>query len=261
MSIFIVAIIITLLCALMCYAFISQSIEKKRIQKQRILMTLKTKHRNLIHLINGFPPNFLTGDLLSLIYRALIDTCEQLSKVEPKEQRHLDDITLYTNQLGTIPKNAAAQRARIDNPQAMKEIRQHLQELQHFLAQQEALKVINKVQFGAYVDQVKRLSLQMAVDAYIYNAKQAQQVGKLRLAIHFFTLAKKLLIAENATRIYDKQIAQLADITRKLEEKAQIAGESEATNTNTTATDATAKEWDNFTPPDDSAWKKKQIYD
>lgn len=259
MPIFLAAIVV-LLSALACYAFISQSIEKKRVQKQRILMTLKTKQRNLVHLINGFPPNFLTGELLSLIYRALIDACEQLSKIEPKEQRHLDDITLYTNQLDTLPKNNTTQRARVDNPQAMKEIRQHLQELQHFLAQQEALKAINKVQLGAYTDQVKRLSLQMAVDAYLYHAKLAQQAGKLRLAIHYFTLAKKLLIAENTTRSYDKQIAQLEDITNKLEEKAQLTGEV-AAPVNTTSSDPTSKEWENFTPPDSDAWKKKQIYD
>jgi hypothetical protein len=260
MPIFLVAIVV-LLSALACYAFISQSIEKKRVQKQRILMTLKTKQRNLVYLINGFPPNFLTSELLSLMYRAIIDTCEQLSKIEPKEQRHLDDITLYTNQLDTVPKTNNTQRVRVDNPQAMKEIRQHLQELQHFLTQQEASKVINKVQFGAYMDQIKRLSLQMAVDAYLYHAKQAQQAGKLRLAIHYFTLAKKLLIAENTTRGYDKQIAQLEEITNKLEEKAQLTGEAQTAAVNTTPEDPTAKEWDQFTPPDDSAWKKKQIYD
>ncbi len=256
---FFLAAIVVLLSALACYAFISQSIEKKRIQKQRILMTLKTKQRNLIHLINGFPANFLTGELLSLIYRALIDACEQLSKIEPKEPRHLDDITLYTNQLGALPKNNTAQRPRVDNPQAMKEIRQHLQELQHFLAQQEALKIINKVQLGAYTDQVKRLSLQMAVDAYIYHAKLAQQAGKLRLAIHYFSLAKKLLIAENATRVYDKQIAQLDDITNKLEEKAQLTGDTSATAA--TSNDPAGNQWDKFTQQDSDAWKKKQIYD
>lgn len=260
MPIYIVAIIIVLLSALACYALITQSMEKKRVQKQRILMTLKTKQRNLIHLINGFPANFLTNDLVSLIYRSLIDTCEQLSKVEPKEQRHIDDVTLYTNQLDSLPKNAAAQRVRIENPQAMKEIRQHLQELIHFLTQQEALKIINKVQFGAYMDQVKRLNLQMSVDAYLYNAKQAQQSGKLRLAIHFFTLARKMLIAENTTRTYDKQIAQLDDIIIKLEEKAQLSGEPVTTN-DSTASDPTSKEWEKFTPPDGDAWKKKQIYD
>ena len=133
MSTFIVAIIIVLLMALAAYAFISQSIEKKRVQRQRVLMALKTKHRNFVHMINGFPPNFLTADLLGLIYRALIDTCEQLSKIEPKEQHHVDDITLYTNQLGALPKTNPAQRPRIENPQIMKDIRQHLHELQHFL--------------------------------------------------------------------------------------------------------------------------------
>lgn len=260
MSIYIVASIIVLLSALAGYAFISQSIEKKRVQRQRILMTLKTKQRNLVHLINGFPPNFLTSDLLSLIYRALIDTSEQLSKIEPKDQRHLDDITLYTNQLDTLPKNNAAQRIRVDNPQAMKEIRQHLTELQHFLTQQEAQKIINKVQLGAFIDQVKRLSLQMAVDAYLYHAKLAQQAGKLRLAIHYFTLAKKLLIAENTTRGYDKQITQLEEITQKLEEKAQLTGEVSAP-VDVATSDPAAKEWENFNPPDGDAWKKKQIYD
>jgi hypothetical protein len=261
MSIYIVIAIIALLSALACYAFISQAIEKKRVQKQRILMTLKTKQRNLVHLMSGFPPNFLTNDLLGLMYRALIDACEQLSKIEPKDPRHLDDVTRYTNQLDSLPKNNTVQRARVDNPQAMKDIRQHLQELQHFLAQQEATKTINKVQFTAYIDQINRLALQMSVDAYLFQAKQAQQIGKLRLAIHFFLLAKKALTTENLTRTYDKQITQLDEIIGKLEEKAQLNGEvAPAATPNTTASDPASKEWENFAPPDDK-WKKKQIYD
>jgi hypothetical protein len=259
MSIFIVVIIVVLLIALAAYAFISQAIEKKRVQKQRILMALKTKQRNFVHLINGFPPNFLTADLLGLVYRALIETCEQLSKVEPKAQRHLDDITLYTNQLDALPKNNTPQRPKIENPQVMKEIRQHLQELQHLVVQQEAGKIINKAQSGAYIDQIKRLALQMSVDAHLYQGKQAQQAGKLRLAIHFFTLAKKMLTSENASLTYDKQIAQLDSILHKLEEKAQTTNEPNEAAQATQQPDS-AKEWENFTPSTDN-WKKKQIYD
>jgi len=259
MSILIVVTIVVLLIALAAYAFISQSIEKKRVQRQRILMALKTKQRNFVHLINGFPPNFLAPDLLALVYRALIDTCEQLSKIEPKDQRHLDEITLYTNQLDALPKTSPAQRPRVENPQTMKEIRQHLLELQQFLIQQETVKIINKVQFSAYIDQIKRLNLQMSVDAHLYQAKQAQQAGKLRLAIHYFTLAKKMLTAENASRAYDKQITQLESIINKLDEKAQISGEQEEAPPNTLPTES-AKEWENFKPPTDN-WKKKQVYD
>lgn len=260
MSIYIVITVIVLLSALACYAFISQSIEKKRVQQQRILMTLKTRQRNFVHLINGIPPNFLTNDLSGLIYRALIDTCEQLSKIEPKEPRHLNDVTLYTNQLDALAKNNSAQRTRVESPQAMKEIRQHLQELQNFLTQQEAAKIINKVQFSAYVDQINRLVLQMAVDAYIFQAKQAQQIGKLRLAIHFFLLAKKMLAGDNATRTYDKQIAQLDGIIAKLEEKAQIKGDAPDPSPSNTPNNPSSKEWEQYTPADEK-WKKKQIYD
>lgn len=260
MPIYIVVIIIALLSALACYAYISQSIEKRRVQKQRILMTLKTKHRNFVHLINGFPPHFLTNDLSGLMYRSLINTCEQLSIVEPKDPRHLDDVTLYTNQLDILSKNNTAQRARVDNPQIMKDLKQHLQELQHFLVQQEALKVISKVQFVAYIDQIKRLALQMSVDAYLHQAKQAQQIGKLRLAIHFFKLAKKLLSAENSARTYDKQIVQLDGIVEKLEAKANLNGEAHEAPQAAKLNDSAAKEWDSFAPPDDK-WKKKRIYD
>lgn len=259
MSISIVVTIIALLSALACYAFITQSIEKKRVQKQRALMTLKTKHRNLAHMLGGFPPNFLPNELTGLIYRALIDTCEQLRKIEPKEQRHIDDITLYTNQLGALSKNTGA-RPRIDNPQQLKEVRQHLQELLKLVVQQEAVRVINKVSMDSYIDQIKRLGLQMAVDANAYQAKQAQQAGKWRLAIHFYGLAKKALVTENTTHGYDKQIEQLTTIIAKLEEKA-LTQPATPEDSSPTGAEGMSKEWDQFGTKAEDGWKKKNIYD
>jgi len=257
MSIYIVVSILALIIALASYIFISQSIEKKRVQRQRVHMALQTKRRNFMHMINGFPPGFLTSDLLSLIYRALIDSCEQLRVLAPKDQQYQDDVTLFTNQMAALPKNAAAQRVRLDNPQQMKDVRQNLQELQRFVIQQESLKVINKVQADSYIDQIKRVNLQMGVDSYIYLAKQAQQIGKLKLALHYFGLAKKLLAGENASRAYDKQIGQLDVLISKLEEQAQIHKEPEAAEHDPATAE---KEWENFAAPEDS-WKKKQIYD
>jgi len=261
MSIYIVAsIIVLLLSALVCYAFISQSIEKRRIQRQRILMALKTKQRNFIYMINGFPPNFLSAELMGIIYRALIDACEQLSKLEPKDQRHLDDVTLYTNQLAALTKNSTAQRTRLENPQQLKDIHQHLVELQRLVVQQETIKTINKVQAESYLDQIKRVNLQMTVDTYIFHAKQAQQIGKLRLAVHYFGLAKKMMVGENGTRAYDKQIAQLELIISKLEQQAHEKGEPHHPVESVAADEGATKEWENF-KVDEDGWKKKQIYD
>jgi hypothetical protein len=262
MSIYIIASIIILLSALACYAFISQAIEKKRIQKQRLLMTLTTKHRNFMHMLNGFPPNFLTTELLSLIYRALINTCEQLSKIEPNNSRYQNEMALFDNQLSTLAQNNNVQSVQLDDPQQMKDIRQHLQELQHFVLQQQALKTINKKATNTYLDQIKRLAIQMTVDSYIFSAKQAQQNGKIRLAIHYFTLAKKQLAAENSTHNYDKQIIQMDTLLSKLEEKAAIATEVNSPSESPKKDDA-SKEWDTFNKKekDDKEWKKKQVYD
>ena len=259
MSIYIVASIIALLSLLACYAFISQSIEKKRVQKQRMLMALKTKHRNFVHMISGFPQHFLTNDLMGLLYKALINTCEQLSNIEPENNRHQDDIALFSSQLNALSKNTSPTKARIENPQQMKDIRQHLQELLNFLLQQEALKAISKTQNAAYQDQIKHLAMQMSVDAYIFQAKQAQQSGKIRLAIHYFSLAKKLLEAENATHTFDKQIIQLSSMMTKLEEKALTLNEAPQIKENVPK-DTSSKEWDNM-KTNDNDWKKKQIYD
>lgn len=257
MSIYIVASILALIIALASYIFISQSIEKKRVQRQRVHMALQTKRRNFVHMINGFPPGFLTSDLLSLIYRALIDSCEQLRLLDPKDQQHQDDVTLFTNQMAALPKSAPAQRVRFDNPQQMKDVRQNLQELQRFVVQQESARIINKVQADSYIDQIKRVNLQMGVDSYIYLAKQAQQIGKLKLALHYFGLAKKLLVSENASRAYDKQISQLDLLICKLEEQAQVQKEPETGEQDPAASE---KEWESFATPEDS-WKKKQMYD
>jgi hypothetical protein len=227
-------------------------------------MALKTAHRNFIHMISGFPPHFISSDLMGLVYRALIDTCEQLSVIEPQDIRHKEEIALFTNKLAELSKETNTQRPRLDNPQQMKEIRQHLQELQRFVILQVSQKHINKSLAESHLEQIKRLNLQMAVDVYIHYAKQAQQSAKLRLAIHYYTLAKKLLVTENATRIYDSQITTLNGIIEKLEEKALLLDEtSESEEAPTVADKETSKEWENYEKKEqeEQNWKKKQVYD
>jgi hypothetical protein len=263
MSIKIVIAIIVLLCALACYSFISQTIEKKRIQKQRLLMALKTKYRNSIHLMSGFPPQFLTNDLMSLIYRNLLETCTQLSRIEPQETQHHENITLYSRQLETLSTATSTVKVSINDPQQMKEIRQHLLELQQFLLQQTHLKIINKTQADAYAEQIKRLALHISVEENVYQAKQAKQNGKHRLAIHYFTLAKKLFMAENRTHSFDSQINQLDAVINKLEEQ-DLATQANPVENETTKKDVTNKEWDSFSKEDKEEkenWKKKQVYD
>lgn len=262
MSMYVIAGILVLLVSLAGYTFLSHSIEKRRIRRQRLVTALRARRNSFRDLATGFPAAFLSGDLTALLYRALIDACEQLSRLEPKDPTHLEQLNLYTNLLAAQKENAPQQRAHLENPEQIKEARGLLQELYKFVVQQGALKLINPVQTEAYTDQIKRLVLQMTVDGHIFNARQAQQIGKTRLAIHHYTLARKLLLSENASHGFTKQIAQLDNVIAALEEKIVPANEAptEHPEKSTEPDPLASKEWEHFSK-DNEEWKKKQVYD
>lgn len=266
MSIYIISFIILLLVLMASYVFISHTVEKRRVHRQRILAALKVRQRNFRYMITGFPPHFLSNDLMSLVYRSLIDICDQLNKLEPKDPTHQEDLQLYESQLIALKQTEGAKRVRLENPDQIKEIRQHLQELYRFVVQQEGLKAISKVQAAAFTDQIKRLAVQSTVDGYISQAKKAHQAGKARLAIHYYGLARKFLMPENTSHTYDSQIAQLSEMIATLEAttanispSAEESGNSEAEGV-TNASGSINKEWEKFGTNEDE-WKKKQIYD
>src|SRR5690606_40182898 len=84
MSIYIISAIVILLVLAGSYALIHNTLERKRLQRQRLIAALKVRQRNLHHMATGFPPHFLSPDLMMLIVRAQIDACEQLIKIEPR---------------------------------------------------------------------------------------------------------------------------------------------------------------------------------
>jgi hypothetical protein len=262
MYVYIIVTIIVSLSAFACYALISQAIENQHIQKQRILMMLKTKHRNLLHMNTGFPKYFLTSDLATFIYKALIDTCGQLSSIEPSNQRYQQEIDSCLSQIREISVAASMQKVRIDSPHQLKEIRQHLQELQAYLLQQAELRTINKKQYSAYQYQVKHLGLQLDVDTYTYHAEDAQHMGKQRLAIHYLTLAKKLLLAEKASPAYGAQINKIESLITLLEAQALAADENPEAQTE--EPNSESNEGPSASPKKEKeteSWKKKQVYD
>ena len=272
MSAYVIAGFFLLLTLVAGYLFLSHSIEKRRIQRQRLITALRARRNSFRDLATGFPTGFLSNDLTALLYRALIDCCEQLARLEPKDHSHEEQLALYTNLLSALKESTQQVRVRLDNPKQIKEAHSLLQELYKFVKQQFALKQINQVQTDAYTDQINRMLLQMTVDGHVFNARQAQQVGKVKLAIHFYQLGRKVLATENAGHTFDKQIAQLDAVIAKLQEKVETLAEQSGDTSNTdpdtiaskpktsTIDTSISKEWKQF-DEENEKWKKKQIYD
>jgi len=259
MYIYAAAFALLLVIAIAGYSFLNHSIEKRRIRQQRMITALRARRSVFRDLATGFPSGFLSKDLMALLYRSIIDCCDQLSRIESKDNSHQDQLAHYTTQLNALNEQSQAPKVRLENPQQIREARQLLQELLKFVTQQTSYKLLSLVQAEVYIDQIKRLMLQIAVDGHIFNGKQAQGVGKIRLAIHHYGLARKDMISENLTHTYDKQIAQLDSLIAKLEEKASLSKEEQEAKTAETL--AQNKEWDKLKPVEKEPWKVKNIYD
>ncbi len=259
----VIALIIVLLVALVAYAFVSQTMERKRKQRQRLLAALKLRSKDFKYMISGFPPNFLSKDLSALVHRCLVDVMEQLVGLEPNNKVFVDELALYSKQLEEVkrkPKNTA--RAKLNNPQQVKEVKNLLQGLNSFIAQQHQRGNLEAPLFKQYEKQIKQLVVQITVDTYILNAKQAQSSNKGRLAVHYYTLARKLLAKESGETNYQKQIQQLSGVIQTLEEELSAQEpEYEADKQAEAARGQAASEWDEFNKDDEDPWKKKSVYD
>ena len=260
-SVTITIVIIVLLAGLVCFAFVSQTIEKNRKQKQRLLAALKMRARSFKYVLSGFPPDFLTPDLTILVHRCLIDVCEQLSRLEPGERQYIDELQLYSQQMEQVQKKTKIQRPKpLENPQQVKEVKSHLEDVNKFVFQLVKRGTLNPAQAQAYSKQIRQLTLQMTIDNYVLNAKQAQGSDKKRLAVHYYGLAHKLLLRANTEGGFSKQIAQLNQVLEGLNEALR---EEEP---NYQETDAQLEEkamaekaWD--TLEEGNTWKKKSVYD
>lgn len=257
-SIVIVSIIFALLIVLVGYAFVYQTLEKRRKRRQRLLTALKHRERSFKYMVSGFPPGFLTRDLTLIVYRALLDACEQLSRLEPRDRSHLEDYTYYSNELETLKQQDHPQRGRLEHPEQVGELKLLLQDLYRFIALQAERGNLGPSQGEAYKEQIKRLAVQMSVDAHAINARQAQAAGKPKLALHFYNLARKQLLRENGGQGYQKQLGQISGVIAKLEE--QLAQAPEASQTAAGPAPEEEKEWEHFTE-EAAGWKKKQLYD
>lgn len=253
----IIAIIIVVLVILVAYAFISQTIERKRKQRQRQLTACKLRVRDFKYMASGFPPGFLPKELNVLVHQSLVDACEKLADLEPRVKTHIDELTLFSKQLNEVRQRPATQkRASLENAQQVKEAQALLQALNNYIGQLKNQGKITEPQLQQHTSQIKRLVVQITVDNHILNAKKALSSEKERLAIHFYTLARKLLAKESGEVNYQKQILKLNEIINKLEHKV---AQQDPKNRQAEQPDAQSSEWQEFEA--DVNWKKKAVYD
>ena len=262
-SVTIIVLIVTLLVVLLAYAFISQTMERRRKQKQRLLSALRQRAKNFKVMISGFPSGFLTRDLNVLVHKCLVDVTGQISQLEGKSRQHAEELAHYSKLLEVAKRQPeTSQRNRLQNPQQVKEVRALLQDLNTVIGYQQQNGLLPAQQHRSYESEIRQLLLQVSVDSYLLNARQAEGSGKQRLAVHFYTLAAKLLDRNNN----GSHSSQIATLKQKIEELEQAAAEQDpahgSDHKSQQLKDDVSRAWDAFEEQQEREdWKKKSLYD
>lgn len=261
-SINIIATLIGLLGILVCYAFFSQTVQNKREQRKRILAGLKSRSRTFKFMLNGFPKGFLTKELTMLVQRSLVEVSENLARLEPRELTHKQDLEMATAALANTQRQApqSGNNTKLETHQQIKEVKMCLEELHRFVHRLEDKGTTSKSQGEQFRNQIKQLVLQVTVDSYILQANTAHTNNKIKLALHYCTLAVNLMIRDGRGGKFDAKLAATRKHMRKLE--ASLHAEQEETvSKRTPMQEENSEEWDKFNEEQQEWGKKKNIYD
>jgi len=267
-SVFIISIIIVLLSILVCYAFISQTIKTKKEEKLRQTLMFKKRKNTFMFMLNGFPAGFLPPDMSLLVQNSLIDTLEQLNKLDPSNTTHAQDLQVVTQKMIKVKKEGKGnQRIEMESHQQIKEVKACLQELNKFIHIKEHLNEISTGRSDNLQAQIKQLVTHITVDGYEISGRAAKEMDKTQLAHHYYQLALNLLNRESKSPFKGEQAKLYIGIINELKE--QLANEEQssdapANNINKESTDNAHTEkneqWNEFTENQDN-WKKNNEYD
>lgn len=261
-SVEIIVVIIVLLAVLVCYAFVAQTLKQKREQRARLLAALKTRARNFKFMINGFPQAFLPRDLTLLVQRSLIEVCENLSRLEPREPSHLQDLQAISSLMAETQRHAKPNsQVPLENPQQIKEVKICLEELYRFIHSIESKGTLSRNQAENYRSQIHQLALQITVDNYVIQGSAAENTTKPKLAIHYYDLAARLLLREGKPGQYDDRINDLKNRLKELNHALLEKNDGEPlTEQELAEQEEIDNAWNKFGNETD-VWRKKHAYD
>lgn len=261
-QIYAIAGIIILAGALICFAYIRQTVVKRRKEKKRLHRALDKRVKDLINLLNAFPDNFLPRDLSIFLHRCILDVYEQLVRLEPSDLEYKENLEAYASALESVTRTQeTAGETNFQKESELNETRQLLTFLGRFLDKWMERGSINKKQYAHYRELLKKLTNQIRIDSYIFSARQSSQLDKAKLAAHNFELAKAMLEKESIVGSKQTRLNLIQSEMEHINQLVQHNQNMDASLSKELSPSETEedKEWKQF--DEDANWKKKNLYD
>lgn len=236
-------------------AYTLQAIERQRRERRRLATALRARIRDFEHMLEGFPEGFLGQDLRLLVCQCLLETYQQINRLERGNDYRAAADAVHRKMRQIQSGEDAPARRPLENQAQVRDVQQLLKRLFQYVERLHQSGRIDAAQAGSYGTQLRRLNTQAALDGFHLAAREAQEAGKPRLAIHYYRMAMDRIHQGNSDGHFNTLLEQLGARVAALEAQ-QEAAETEGAADG----DPLEDQWERF-EAEDELWKKKSLYD
>ena len=239
---------------LISIGFVSQSLERARLERARQIAELNARIRYCSTLSGELPAQFMTVELKSLLLTVEEHLLTQLLKLDRKNHKAQSQLSLVRQQLSAGDLSVGNTPVLVNNETLARDVRLQLENLHKLLAQAHKDGLLDSATLQQWVARIRQYIVTSTVEMFHAMATEAMQQGKPRVAKLQYERAVAFLQKQNdpaCTELLTQMRSRLSQA-----EQAALQTEQSADPTNSellAGLDALEE--------DDAAWKKRSVYD
>lgn len=251
--ILIVAGIVIVLVTLACYALFVHSVHNRREKQRLLISSLKNRCRKIEEINSCFPAKYLGSNLTIIMQMALVQSLEELSKLQPESPEHARALKTQNEFLMAIKGSAQENNFRsLKNPKQIGGTRKNMQLMHKFINQLHAKGSISDPVAAQAKEIIKFKMVLLVTDEHDIRGDTALSTDKSQLAAHCFNQARELLIKHNNGSVFNEHIKQHTEWVMDASNRAKVNKSREEAEKEALEGE---KRWE------EESWKKKNIYD
>lgn len=239
---------------LISIGFISQSLERARLERARQTAELNARIRYCSALGAELPGQFATAELRSLLLAIEESLLTRLLKLDRKNTRAAQQLTTVSQQLAAGDSGTDNAPVTVVSETQARDIRLQLENLHKLLSQAHRDGLLDKSSLQQWAIRIRQHTVTTTIDMFQALARDAMQQGKPRVAKLQYERAVAFLQKQN-----DPACAELlVQMKRQLSEAEQAAIHTEQ---GAAPSDSELLAGLDALEEDDEAWKKRSVYD
>lgn len=236
------------------FIYVSHTNEKKRRQQALITANLTEKIQQLERLIQTTPPAYMSSDLKLVLLNECLKRAEKIQEValdSKKAEKIADQIKQQINDTQNDQSKHTAPQ--LKSPEEANQVRNQLMAIHKVLEALAQSGGLSASDANRHLQQIQDTYLEATVNHTLHVARNAEQEGKFKLAMHHYQKAIGELSKRNQNNRFQDKIAQLKGRVGELQEKT--GHDTTAATTDENGNELT-KGLENLIE-DDNSWKKK----